>query len=91
MKFIALPALAGLAATSVNAQCRPPANSHEARLLAFYEAPLVFSIAGAPERVTLGDVRDDIGGRVGLDLHRLHSIFPVQAGLILAHREQLGV
>jgi len=38
MKFLALLALAGLAATSVEAQCRPPANSHEARLLAFYES-----------------------------------------------------
>jgi hypothetical protein len=46
-----------LVASSAAAQCRPPARSHEARLLAFYEAPLVFSIAGAPERVTLGDVR----------------------------------
>jgi hypothetical protein len=31
MKFIGLLALAGPAATSVGAQCRPPANSHEAR------------------------------------------------------------
>lgn len=46
-----------LVASSAAAQCRPPARSREARLLAFYEAPLVFSIAATPERVTLGDVR----------------------------------
>ena len=57
MKSIALLALAGLAATSVEAQCRPPANSHEARLLAFYEAPLAFSMAGAPTRMVAGELR----------------------------------
>ena len=56
MKSIALFALAGLAATSVEAQCRPPRNSHEARLLAFYEAPLVFSMAVAPTRVVAGEL-----------------------------------
>jgi hypothetical protein len=57
MKSIALLALACLAATSVEAQCRPPANSHEARLLAFYEAPLVFSMAGAPMPMVAGELR----------------------------------
>jgi hypothetical protein len=57
MKPIALLALAGLTATSVEAQCRPPANSHEARLLAFYEAPLVFSMAGAPTQLAAGELR----------------------------------
>ena len=57
MKSVALLALAGLATTSVEAQCRPPANSHEARLLAFYEAPLVFSMAGAPTRLVAGELR----------------------------------
>jgi hypothetical protein len=57
MKSIALLALAGLAATSLEAQCRPPANSHEARLLAFYEAPLVFSMAGAPTHLVAGELR----------------------------------
>lgn len=56
MKSITLFALAGLAATSVEAQCRPPANSHEARLLAFYEAPLVFSMAGAPRPLAAGEL-----------------------------------
>lgn len=57
MKSIALLALAGVAATSVEAQCRPPANTHEARLLAFYEAPLVFSMAGAPTPLAAGELR----------------------------------
>ena len=56
MKSIALLALAGLTANSVEAQCRPPANSHEARLLAFYEAPLVFSMAGAPTQMVAGEL-----------------------------------
>src|SRR5579864_517194 len=30
--------------------CHLPANSHEARLLAFYEAPLAFSTATGPEQ-----------------------------------------
>ena len=42
------------------AQCRPPASSHEARLLAFYEAPALFSMGSAPERLAPGAVR--IGG-----------------------------
>ncbi len=45
-----------------NAQCRPPADSHEARLLAFYEAPIVFSMSSAPERLSAGAVR--IGAEV---------------------------
>lgn len=45
-----------LLASRGDAQCRPPASSHEARLLAFYEAPLVFSFAAAPERLSPGDV-----------------------------------
>jgi len=39
---------AALAAPAALAQCRPPATSHEARLLAFYEVPALFSMAGAP-------------------------------------------
>ncbi len=56
MKWIALLAIAGVTATNVEAQCRPPANSHEARLLAFYEAPLVFSMPGAPTSIRAGEV-----------------------------------
>lgn len=46
-----------LGAHGAAAQCRPPADSHEARLLAFYEAPIAFSMAGAPERSTTGGIR----------------------------------
>jgi len=42
------------------AQCRPPASSHEARLLAFYEAPALFSMGSAPEKLAAGAVR--VGG-----------------------------
>jgi hypothetical protein len=49
-----------LLASPASAQCRPPANSHEARLVAFYEAPIMFSMAAAPERLAFGAVR--IGG-----------------------------
>lgn len=49
-----------LCATQAAAQCRPPASSHEAKLLAFYEAPIVFSMAAAPEQLSLGAIR--IGG-----------------------------
>jgi hypothetical protein len=42
------------------AQCRPPASSHEARLLAFYEVPALFSMGSAPERLTAGAV--SVGG-----------------------------
>ena len=41
-------------AARASAQCRPPASSHEARLLAFYEAPTAFSLVGAPERLAHG-------------------------------------
>jgi hypothetical protein len=44
------------------AQCRPPNNSNEARLLAFYEAPIVFSMADAPERLAPGAVRVGVEG-----------------------------
>ena len=46
-----------IGAAGSGAQCRPPANSHEARLLAFYEAPFTFSMAGAPARLAAGSVR----------------------------------
>jgi hypothetical protein len=42
------------------AQCRPPAGSHEARLLAFYEAPALFSMGSAPERLNAGAL--SVGG-----------------------------
>jgi hypothetical protein len=45
-----------LVARSGEAQCRPPARSRDAQLLAFYEAPLVFSVLYAPERLAPGAV-----------------------------------
>jgi hypothetical protein len=49
-------ALCALHAVALGAQCTPPANSNEARLLAFYEAPIVFSTADAPMRLAPGSV-----------------------------------
>ena len=45
-----------------DAQCRPPASSHEARLLAFYAAPLAFSPATAPAPVRAWSVRVGVEG-----------------------------
>jgi hypothetical protein len=42
---------------SARAQCIPPSGSNEAKLLAFYEAPIAFTLDGAPERLTPGEVR----------------------------------
>ena len=53
-------ALGTIAFGAADAQCRPPASSHEARLLAFYEAPVLFSMGSAPERLAAGAV--SIGG-----------------------------
>ena len=55
MKWIMLLVAIGIG-TNAEAQCRPPANSHEAKLFAFYEAPLVFSFAGAPVELPAGAV-----------------------------------
>jgi hypothetical protein len=55
-----LAALGASLPMTLLAQCRPPASSHEARLLAFYEAPIAFSMAVAPERLASGAVR--LGG-----------------------------
>jgi len=43
--------------SAAGGQCRPPASSHEARLLAFYEAPFAFSMAVAPEQIQAGALR----------------------------------
>lgn len=53
-------ALGTIAFGAAHAQCRPPADSHEARLLAFYEAPVLFAMAAAPERLAPGSL--SIGG-----------------------------
>ena len=52
----------GALARTAGAQCRPPASSHEARLLAFYEAPPQFSMGEAPERLAKGEIR--VGGEI---------------------------
>jgi hypothetical protein len=44
----------GGSATVALAQCTPPANSNEARLLAHYEAPVVFATADVPTVLPLG-------------------------------------
>lgn len=49
-------AAAALAVPAALAQCRPPASSHEARLLAFYEVPALFSMAAAPTLLERGTV-----------------------------------
>lgn len=48
--------LVALAPAPVAAQCIAPANSNEARLLAFYEAPIAFSGTGAPAVLPTGGV-----------------------------------
>jgi hypothetical protein len=48
--------------TPILAQCRPPNDSNEARLLAFYEAPIAFSMDAAPERLAAGAVRVSVEG-----------------------------
>jgi hypothetical protein len=46
-----------LAAVPASAQCKPPQNSNEAKLLAFYSAPVSFSVDAAPEHVAPWSVR----------------------------------
>lgn len=48
--LVVLVALAGAAFPAARAQCRPGANSNEAKLLAFYSAPITFSALDAPSR-----------------------------------------
>jgi hypothetical protein len=62
-RSIVLPFLIlGVAAQQVAAQCMPPHDSNEAKLLAFYEAPLAFSPATAPQLLPAGSIR--IGGEL---------------------------
>jgi len=49
---VVLVALAGAAVPAAQAQCRPGANSNEAKLLAFYSAPIAFSALDAPKRAS---------------------------------------
>jgi hypothetical protein len=45
---VSLSAATVLAAHAMHAQCVPPANTNEAKLLAFYEAPIIFAPATGP-------------------------------------------
>lgn len=58
--LIALSTSAAPAARLAAQVCTPPADSHEARLLAFYSAPLAFSPAAAPAVSRAGSVRIDV-------------------------------
>ena len=49
-------------AAGLSAQCRPPAGSHEARLLAFYSVPAVFTTDFATVDLPSGDVRVSVEG-----------------------------
>ena len=51
-----LAAIAGTAGSAA-AQCRVDSNSNEGKLLAFYTAPIVFSMATAPEVLPPGGIR----------------------------------
>ncbi|MEJ7758321.1 MAG: hypothetical protein WKF55_01885 [Gemmatimonadaceae bacterium] len=55
--------VSGTFALQASAQCRPPKDSNEARLLAFYSVPISFSPAGAPEHLAPWTIR--IGGEAG--------------------------
>ncbi len=52
-----LAVIAGIVVPAVAVgQCVPPANSNEAKLLAFYEAPIAFATADAPVVLPLGRI-----------------------------------
>ena len=46
-----------VAATPAGAQCRPSTSSHEAKLLAFYSAPILFGTITTPEVQPAGSIR----------------------------------
>jgi hypothetical protein len=48
--LVVIVALAGVAVPAARAQCRPGPASNEAKLLAFYSAPIAFSALDAPTR-----------------------------------------
>lgn len=54
--------MAGPGARALRAQCRPGPSSNEARLLAFYSAPIAFSPAVAPELAPPGTA--ELGGEL---------------------------
>jgi hypothetical protein len=55
IRLLAVVAGAGVPAIA-GGQCVPPANSNEAKLLAFYEAPIVFATGDAPTALAFGHV-----------------------------------
>lgn len=57
LAFALLGALSGLCAPDAFSQCRPPGDSHEARLLAFYSVPIVFSADIAALSLPIGALR----------------------------------
>jgi len=52
-----IPALVLIAESSAAAQCRVNSSSNEGKLLAFYTAPIVFSMATAPEVLPSASIR----------------------------------
>ena len=54
---LVLSLLAGAALRTVGAQCNVPTASNEGKLLAFYTAPIVFSMATAPEVMRPASIR----------------------------------
>src|SRR5665213_1330520 len=48
--MVVLAALAGVVSPAAQAQCLPGPNSNEAKLLAFYSAPIEYSALEAPRR-----------------------------------------
>ncbi|HEY7879060.1 MAG TPA: hypothetical protein VIC55_12580 [Gemmatimonadaceae bacterium] len=56
-RVAAIVGLVAAAAPAAVAQCRPPANSNDAKLLAFYSAPIAFSMDAAPQVMAPGAVR----------------------------------
>jgi hypothetical protein len=56
MDKLIFAALTVAVASAARAQCSPPLNSNEARLLAFYEAPVVFAPVAAPTILEPGHI-----------------------------------
>jgi hypothetical protein len=61
--LVSIACLCVAVTTAAAAECRLPKNSNEAKLLAFYSAPIAFSPASAPEHALPWTLR--IGGEAG--------------------------
>lgn len=58
LRCVAMAALLLCAASApARAQCRPPRSSNEAKLLAFYSAPIAFGFGGTPRVLPAGAIR----------------------------------